>query len=395
MLRRLVALAAAAAVLAAVWIGWPRFIQQAPRMDAFAETLAQVRKAKTITWKTTFYIHSKSEDGKKTWLETGVTEHAYKAPGLRRDVWLDAKGATERVEITDSVRGRKLTYCPKEKKATLAEINPREEGEGPFSGYLQKLSDLNLQWIAKRKTAAGDVNVFRNAFRDQDNERDWSIDFWIDTKTKQLVDVYQPGADIYDPETDPARNAPRAETAWSSQMMGGGECSIRYDAALEDSLFRLQPPEGYAVETKPRDRVTEREMIDYLGIVADFNDKMFPDTEFWDRRLSVKIDRANAKPRQDQTPAERKLLDADGRYGMRFQTVSNAPILVFFAWDPDSVVKNSFRYLGKGVKLGEKNRIVCWYKLKNAKDARTYRVVYGDLSVKDVAPEALPLPVDP
>ena len=225
-LRRLIALAAAAAVLAGVWIGWPRFIQQAPRMDAFAETLAQVRKATTITWKTTFYIHSKSKDGKKTWLETKVTEHAYKAPGLRRDVWLDAKGAAERVEITDSVRGRKLTYCPKEKKATLAEINPSEEGEGPFSHYLQKLSDLNLQWITRRKTAAGDVNVFRNAFRDQDNERDWSIDFWIDTKTKQLVDVYQPGADIYDPETDPARNAPREETAWSSQMMGGGECSI-------------------------------------------------------------------------------------------------------------------------------------------------------------------------
>jgi hypothetical protein len=322
-------------------------------------------------------------------------ELAYKAPGVCRKVWLDAKGAAERVEITDSVRGRKLTYCPKEKKATLAEINPPEKEEGPFSDYLQKLSELNLQWIAKRKTAAGDVNVFRKAFWEQDNERDWSIDFWIDTKTKQLVGVYQPGADIYDPETDPARNAPRAETAWSRQMMGGGASSIRYDAALEDSLFRLQPPEGYAVETKPRDRVTERETIDYLGIVADFNDKMFPDTEFWDHKLLVKIGRASAKPPQDQTPAERKLLDADLRYMARFQTGRNAPIVVFFDWDPDSVVKGSFRYLGKGVKLGDKDRIVCWYKLKAAKDARTYRVVYGDLSVKDVAPEALPLPVDP
>jgi hypothetical protein len=34
---------------------------------------------------------------------------------------------------------------------------------------------------------------------------------------------------------------------------------------------------------------------------------------------------------------------------------------------------------------------VCWYKLKGAK---TYRVVYGDLSVKDVAAEDLPLPVE-
>ena len=48
--------------------------------------------------------------------------------------------------------------------------------------------------------------------------------------------------------------------------------------------------------------------------------------------------------------------------------------------------------MGKGVKLGDKNRIVCWYKLKDAKDPTTYRVLYGDLSVKDVAPKDLPLP---
>ena len=67
----------------------------------------------------------------------------------------------------------------------------------------------------------------------------------------------------------------------------------------------------------------------------------------------------------------------------------------FSTRDPDSVVKDSFRYLGKGVKLGDKDRIVCWYKLKDAKDPNTYRVVYGDLSVKDVAAKDLPLPVEP
>jgi len=67
--------------------------------------------------------------------------------------------------------------------------------------------------------------------------------------------------------------------------------------------------------------------------------------------------------------------------------------VVFFAWDPDSTVKGSFHYLGKGVKLGDKGRIVCWYKLKGA-NAKTRRVVYGDLSVKDVASEDLPLPAE-
>jgi hypothetical protein len=55
-------------------------------------------------------------------------------------------------------------------------------------------------------------------------------------------------------------------------------------------------------------------------------------------------------------------------------------------------VENSFRYIGKGVKLGDEERIVCWYKLKGSD---IYRVVYGDLSVRDIAPEDLPLPVEP
>jgi hypothetical protein len=61
----------------------------------------------------------------------------------------------------------------------------------------------------------------------------------------------------------------------------------------------------------------------------------------------------------------------------------------------DNAVENSFRYFGKGVKLGDKDAIVCWYKLKDAKDPKACRDVYGDLSVKDVAQEDLPLPVVP
>jgi hypothetical protein len=80
---------------------------------------------------------------------------------------------------------------------------------------------------------------------------------------------------------------------------------------------------------------------------------------------------------------------------LRFGTTTNAPLLDFFYWDPDNTVEKSFRWLGKGVKLGDKERIVCWYKLKDAKDPNTYRVIYGDLSVRDVAPKDLPLPVDP
>jgi hypothetical protein len=98
---------------------------------------------------------------------------------------------------------------------------------------------------------------------------------------------------------------------------------------------------------------------------------------------------------KELTEAERKLLDTDMRYSPHSGVeVVGAPYFDFF-FNPDNIVANSFRYLGKGVKLGDKDRIVCWYKLKGAKNPNAYRVVYGDLSVKDVAAKDLPLPVGP
>jgi len=57
----------------------------------------------------------------------------------------------------------------------------------------------------------------------------------------------------------------------------------------------------------------------------------------------------------------------------------------------DATEPKSFRYLGKGVKLGDGERIVCFYKLKGA---AKHRAVFGDLTVKDVDAKDLPLPVD-
>ena len=127
------------------------------------------------------------------------------APGLHREVRLDDDGQIEWVEIRNTLQGRELCYFPKTKKARLSEFTPRSD-LGLFRFELEKLDAPNLQWVGKRTTTTGEVNVFRNAYRDHVNEVDRSIDFWIDAKTKQLVTMYTPGADIYDPEHDPARD---------------------------------------------------------------------------------------------------------------------------------------------------------------------------------------------
>ena len=48
--------------------------------------------------------------------------------------------------------------------------------------------------------------------------------------------------------------------------------------------------------------------------------------------------------------------------------------------------ENDWHYAGKGVKLGTADKAICWWKPDGAEK---YRVVYGDLKIRDVSPEEL------
>lgn len=48
---------------------------------------------------------------------------------------------------------------------------------------------------------------------------------------------------------------------------------------------------------------------------------------------------------------------------------------------------SDYQYVGEDVKLGDADTPVCWWKPPGS---TTYRVIYGDLSVRDVEPSDLP-----
>jgi hypothetical protein len=354
---------------------------------AFAQIAGQIEKAQTITWKTTFYNHVTSKDGQRMWLTSETREMAYRAPGLYREIYHPGFfGGVEHTTITDTVNLRSLSLVPQERRATLQELAVTPfSSRGPFTGMLEHMNKPDLEWVGKRTTPKGEVNIFRRAFKRKSDDKDWSYDFWIDTSTKQLVAVQVPGADIYDPETDPAR-LNTWEKDWST---GTSACCVQYDidfgAELDDSLFSLVPPSDYTLQTEQWAQVTEKEMVDYLGVMADYNDKTFPDEPY--SIDSPRFNETDRKAKEDRTPAEQRLLDTVYHY-MR-AGLNSMPTGHFIE---DHTIEGTFRYLGKGVRLGDADRIVCWYKLK---DTGVYRAVYGDLSVRDIAPEDLPLPVEP
>ena len=49
--------------------------------------------------------------------------------------------------------------------------------------------------------------------------------------------------------------------------------------------------------------------------------------------------------------------------------------------------ENDWHYAGEGVEMGDAATPICWYR---PQDSQIYRVIYGDLTFEDVAPEELP-----
>ncbi len=378
---------AAAAILVLIGIGVLRMAtDDHGGVAVAAEILAQIDEAEAITWKTTYYNYVTSADGERTWLSTEEREVAYKAPGLYHEVALDDDMQIRSIWIVDAVNAVELSLNPAARTATLSEVavvlrSPR----GPFVWVEEKMKGGDLQFVGKATTPAGEADVYRTAFWDERNGNAWSYDFWLDARTRRLVALWVPGANIFDPDSDPARDTPPEEHWGMVTTSAGTIChDIDFGAELDDSLFRLEAPEGYEVTFRERPTVTEEEMIEYLGVLADFNDRTFPDSPY-----GFPAYRANQiwdKPEEDRAPAEQKLLDTSNRYIIR--GLNSMPTRHFIS---DHTEEGSFHYVGKGVELDDEKSVVCWYKLR---DTGTYRAVYGDLSVKDVNPEDLPLGVD-
>jgi len=129
--------------------------------------------------------------------------------------------------------------------------------------------------------------------------------------------------------------------------------------------------------------VTEKEMVEYLGVLAAYNDNTFPDHVFPFDFTSDELPKIEDKPMEARTPAEQNLLNTIEYY--KRARLNKMPTGYFVE---EQTVENSFRYPGQGVKLDDKDRMVCWYKLRVS---NTYRVVYGDLSSKDIFASELPL----
>jgi hypothetical protein len=370
----------------------------------------QMEDARTARWKISYYQRFVGPAGAGSrWfrIKNMDQRYAYKAPGLYRSESLDEDGAVGYVEIEDEASRSKLVINHRTRTATLSRLveslyHPR----GPFANYLELMQREDLRPLGKQDVAGRPANGFRFEMRNGFLGEYRSADIWLDAASKRLVRCQQPGGDLVDAAElvrDRAWALSSGETieyegkVFKFAHEGGiaqahvvGE--IAFDVEVDDAMFALVPPAGYAFKTAEPPPIAEKDVLEFMGIVADYYGKTFPDRmpqfAHSSREDLERLKRAQqaVHRKSGATPAEVKLVEAMDRW---YQTgiPGPGPMHVFIT---QQIAEGSWKYLGKGVKLGDKDRMVCWYRPKGS---RTYRVVHGDLSARDVEPEDLPLPV--
>ncbi len=148
---------------------------------------------------------------------------------------------------------------------------------------------------------------------------------------------------------------------------------FEFDVDFDESLFTMTAPEGYTVK-KVMDP-TEQDLIEGLEAVAKFLGGEFPSVfrlRPLQKVLREYIEQNNLSLSQDEMHSLGEKLSPATKYFAKLDSNKD-----FF----------KLSYFGGGVRLGDANTAILWY---TPGGTPNYHVIYGDLSVREVAPNNLP-----
>ena len=330
-------IAAAAVIIIAVLIGLS-FLSDSVSITstAYAEVVERLRNALTMTY---------TSNG------TTEIEIAFKKPGHMRTTM-----PGDYITVIDWTQGKGLSTLPTRKQFIEMEMSnlSNDPAQQQFN-VIEKLRTLPERADEELGTREIDGRVVQG-FRV--TEEDVINTVWIDPQTHDLVRV----------ETE-FINAPGMNVVMTD---------FQFDVELDDSLFSLTPPDGYTRVEVQADvsGVTEQDLIEYLRAWSSWTkDNTFPPTlnPMELQKVSMEMEQRGEFGKGETTEQQRKR-DAMTMYrGIMFLTKLPSG--------------SNWRYAGEDVKFGQADKAVFWYRPEGSE---TYRVIYGDLSVKDVAPENLP-----
>ena len=330
-------LAAAAAIIIAVLVGLHYFGNSIDiTTSAYAEVVERLHNAITM-------IYTSSG--------TTEVEVAFKKPGYMRTTM-----PGDYVTVIDWTQGKGLSTLPTRKQFIEMEMSnlPNNPAQHQFN-VIENLRTLPDHADEELGTVQIDVRTVQGFRVNTDGVINT---VWVDTNTRELVRV----------ETE-FTNAPGMNVTMTD---------FQFDVDLDDSLFSLTPPEDYtrvAVQTDVS-AVAEQDLIGFLQAWSGWTkDNTFPPTlnPLELQKVSMEMEQRGEFGKGETTEQQRKQ-DAMTMYrGIMFLTQLPAG--------------SNWRYAGENVKFGDAAKAIFWYRPQGSD---TYRVIYGDLSVKNIVPENLP-----
>ncbi|MHC4630476.1 MAG: zf-HC2 domain-containing protein [Planctomycetota bacterium] len=153
--------------------------------------------------------------------------------------------------------------------------------------------------------------------------------------------------------------------------------NFQINPQIDDSLVSMDVPAGYTLDKTEFDMtdVTEQDFIESLRIWAKvMRDGTFPE-EIGTENAMKQMPLLGEKMMALNLPEpEASQMGMNFGKGMIFHQILETE-------------GGDWHYAGQGVKLGDTGKAIFWYRPQGSE---TYRVIYGDLSVKDVAQKNLP-----
>jgi hypothetical protein len=261
--------------------------------------------------------------------------------------------AQDVVSIIDLETGKILTLDSKKQEAVYIDL----KGLPPIPNYMERLRNLvaklqqvpefTVEELGEQEIAGQKLIGFRAKHPKSE------ITIWADRTTALPVRIEQVEGQM----KTICRN-------------------VVFDVPMDEKLFSMDVPEGYKQQQTQLDLqgATEEDFIEGLRIRAEvFGDGWLPE--------GVAVEDYLKQAPAMQKKFEEMALPDDKATELGMKMSRHLLFIRFFKG------QGQWHYAGQGVKLGDGSKPIFWYQPQGS---QTWRVIYGDLTVRDVAPENLP-----
>lgn len=337
-------LAAAAVIVVAVLLGFHFLGSPLGSNVTFAQVIQPILNANTAI----FDVIIGAED-----VNTPVIHDMVMGSRIRRTL----ANVPGNVSIIDLAEGRILSLDEAKKEAVYYDL----KGLPPIPNYLEHLKSLFVKLQEIPHFEVQDLGVQEidghKAVGFLAKHPSVEITLWADAKTGLPIRIDQK----------------------ESQMMGTVK-NMQFDVPMDEALFRMEVPPGYKQQQVQLDLFgsTEADFLEGLRLRAEmFGAGQFPD--------SLALEDYMKQVPEIIKKVEKLNLSAEQNVELEKKMGAHLLFLRFYKGE------GKWYYRGKGVKLGAAETPIFWYRPKGSE---TYRVIYGDLHVTDVARENLPEPLD-